>query len=113
MRVVNIHHRNPRTKRGLGTGYEDAYTHYIGRPSPLGNPFTHTGSMFNGITKVATREEAIAAFEPYARRTPAVLYAILSLPESAILGCYCKPKPCHGDIIIKLWHELNGLSYNV
>ena len=32
---------------------------------------------------------------------------VLDLPENMILGCYCKPKNCHGDIIIKIWKELH------
>jgi hypothetical protein len=23
------------------------------------------------------------------------------------LGCFCYPKPCHGDVIIKLWEEMH------
>ena len=23
-----------------------------------------------------------------------------------ILGCWCKPKPCHGDILVKLVEEV-------
>lgn len=37
----------------------------------------------------------------------AVGRAIEDLPEDAILGCFCHPKDCHGDIIIKIWKELH------
>ena len=46
-------------------------------------------------------------FEKHARRSPALLALIKALPENARLGCYCTPKPCHGDVIVKLWKELN------
>jgi len=78
---------------------KDKYTVYIGRPSIFGNPFT--------IGKDGTREEVIEKFEAYARTNINLLLAIKKLHNSDILGCWCAPKPCHGDIIIKLWEEEN------
>ena len=75
------------------------YTHYIGRPSTLGNPFT--------IGKDGTREEVIAKFERWAWHSSEVMETIERLPEDAVLGCWCKPQPCHGDVIVKLWGELH------
>lgn len=34
--------------------------------------------------------------------------SIQGLPPDAVLGCWCKPKACHGDVIIKLWKELQS-----
>lgn len=79
--------------------YKEKWTHYIGRGSPLGNPFV--------VGKDGTREQVIEWYEEYARKNPEILNAIEALPESAVLGCFCKPKACHGDIIIKIWNELN------
>ncbi len=76
------------------------YTVYIGRGSVFGNPFR--------IGKDGTREEVVAKYETYARSNPELLKAIKELPKDAVLGCYCKPLMCHGDIIEKLWHEMNG-----
>ncbi len=69
-------------------------TVYIGRGSVFGNPFK--------IGENGTRDSVIAEFEDYARRTPHVLAAIKELPQNAVLGCYCKPRACHGDVIVKL-----------
>lgn len=77
-----------------------SYTHYIGRPSKFGNPFA---IGING-----TRDEVIAKYEAYARNCPDLLEWIKALPEDAVLGCFCYPKPCHGDVIIKLWEELHA-----
>ncbi len=80
------------------------YTHYIGRTGRglvsigLHNPFP--------IRDEAQREAVISRFESYARQTPAVLRIISELPEDAVLGCWCTPKPCHGEVIMKLWKEL-------
>lgn len=98
MRVINIKPHRP-TK----------CTHYIGRNAAyyglqdydtgLGNPFPLAWNR--------TRAQSIVEFEAWARATPHVLETIRRLPADAILGCWCKPKACHGDVIIKLWHELN------
>ena len=82
-------------------------THYIGRGSIFGNPFV--------IGKEGTREEVIRQYEQCIRdmledRKDCFCpfrKAVYNLPENAILGCYCKPKACHGDIIIKIWEELH------
>jgi hypothetical protein len=77
----------------------DRYTHYIGRPSPLGNPFRmgHHGN----------RDQVIRMFESYARKHPEIIAEIRKLPQDAVLGCFCYPKACHGDAIIKLWNEIH------
>lgn len=85
----------------------EPYTHYIGRPSPLGNPYSHREGT-QALEVVTTREIAVAKFEWYVRGRPDLLQKIKELPEDAVLGCWCKPKYCHGDIIVKLWKELHG-----
>lgn len=79
---------------------KERYDVYIGRPSVLGNPFV--------IGKDGTREEVIAKFEQYARANKDVLAIIRMLSEHTVLGCWCKPLACHGDVIIKLWSEMKG-----
>lgn len=84
----------------------EPYTHYIGRPGPLGNPYTHLVSRVPGVEVVGSRQEAIEKFEQYARGNARVLRAIEELPKDAVLGCWCKPRACHGEVIIKLWKEI-------
>ena len=80
---------------------KEPYTHYIGRPSSLGNPFE--------IGKHGSREEVIEKFERWARYSENVMLTIDKLPEDAVFGCWCKPKwACHGDVIVKLWLELHA-----
>lgn len=76
------------------------FTVYIGRPSALGNPFV--------VGEDGTRGEVIKKFEQHARVH--LMEEIRALPEDAVLGCWCKPKPCHGDVIVKLWEELHEPS---
>lgn len=76
----------------------EPFTHYIGRPSVFGNPFT---------VEEHGRLTAIALFEEWARQEPRVLDAIMALPGNAVLGCWCHKLPCHGHVIIRIWKELH------
>ena len=42
--------------------------------------------------------------------TPEILDYLLQLPETSRLACYCKPKDCHGDIIISCVEYLHSLG---
>lgn len=100
---------------------KDAYTHYIGRGSVAGNPFTHLPlEGTQASVQVATREDSIAQFELWLRgkahrkleqlrrsqlRRSQLLLWIAGLPKDAVLGCYCKPQACHGDVIMKYWEK--------
>lgn len=84
---------------------KEPYDVYIGRPSKWGNPYTH---LKDKTTKaefiVDTREEAIKKYEEYLLNNPEL---ISSIPElyGKTLGCWCSPKSCHGDVLVK-WVEL-------
>lgn len=93
-------------------------TVYIGRGSVYGNPFTHLPiGHTRAAVQVATREEAVAEFENWLRGDPRwaqieperrerILKELPLLPEDAVLACYCKPKSCHGDVLVRLYYEL-------
>ena len=83
----------------------DSYTHYIGRPSVFGN--LHPIGYCPVCCCSHDRDTAIRAFGEDATEHPGLIHAIEQLPEDAVLGCWCSPRPCHGDVIIKLWKELN------
>ncbi len=96
MRVVNLR--------------KEKYTVYIGRGSIFGNPFK--------IEVVGSRSKAISLYENYVRKQISEIVSetgrsklpksIYDLPQNTVLGCYCKPLDCHGDIIIKIWKELHN-----
>lgn len=75
---------------------------YIGRGSKWGNPFP----MFHENQ----RAEVIAKYEEYARATFSP--DELSVLVGKTLGCYCKPKACHGDVLVALLEEY-GLEEGV
>jgi len=72
---------------------KEAYDVYIGRPSKWSNPFK--------IPWDGSREDVINKYEAYIMSHPDL---INSLPElqGKILGCWCKPKACHGDILVRM-----------
>lgn len=74
----------------------DAYDVYIGRPSKWGNPFT--------IGKDGSRADVIRKYRVWAKKHPLIL---ASLPElqGKVLGCWCKPLACHGDVLVELCEE--------
>jgi hypothetical protein len=86
------------------TKWDKSMTHYIGRPSVFGNPYP----MRNETNPETARKFVIDQFEAYARTNSVLLTCIRELPEDAVLGCYCSPLPCHGDVIIKIWKELHS-----
>lgn len=95
---------------------ENNYPIYRGA-SILGNPYTHlpvkdTKAMY----QCKTREEAIEKYDKYfdimyggnAEFTRVVdeMYEKYKNGENLFLECYCKPQPCHGDIIAKKLQEM-------
>lgn len=81
---------------------------YIGRPSTLGNPFTHLEEKTLACYKVKTREEAVENYREYFYAMLGTEYkfklAIDWIEEKSKKGdvhlvCWCAPLPCHGDII--------------
>ena len=75
----------------------EKYDVYIGRPSKWGNPFT--------IGSDGTREEVIEKYKRYLLMNRDLLD---SLPElcGKVLGCWCHPQPCHGDLLAKLANKI-------
>lgn len=81
---------------------QDPYDIYIGRGSKWGNPFSHRdGTKAKYV--MGSREEAIEAYREYIT-TGEGKHLLNDLDElkGKVLGCYCKPKSCHGDILQSL-----------
>lgn len=69
------------------------YDIYIGRPSIWGNPF-RVGIHGN-------RREVIKKYEAYILSRPDLMAKLPEL-KGKILGCWCKPQACHGDVLARL-----------
>ena len=76
---------------------------YIGRPSKWGNPFTHLPAVARrpGMVLVASRDEAVARYEAWLREQPELMAALPEL-RGKVLGCWCAPQACHGDVLARL-----------
>ena len=72
--------------------YKEPYDVYIGRPSKWGNPFS--------IGKDGTREEVIEKYERYLMGKVELLTSLHEL-RGKVLGCWCKPLACHGDVLVR------------
>ena len=83
MKPCVIHHRDQRL-------FPDAV--YIGRPSKWGNPFI--------VGRDGTRKEVIAKYRDYLHANPALLADARKELKGKTLVCWCKPKDCHGDVLI-------------
>ena len=90
---------NKKVYKGMGV--------YIGRPSVLGNQFSHLEGTLAKY-KVGSREEAVSKYKEWLRaewvKGGAVKQELLRLVELSkqgdlVLICWCKPLPCHGTVI--------------
>lgn len=85
---------------------KESYDVLICRPSKWGNPFSSKDNTLAKF-KVATREEAIFNYEQWITKGDG-MYLLQDLHElkGKVLGCWCHPKKCHGDILVKLVNKL-------
>lgn len=102
MVVLVVKSRSSSTMCGIGLTKvvnmaSDLYTFYIGRGSDWGNPFR--------VGVHGTRSEVIELYRIWmlTTKTKADILAL----QGETLGCFCKPKACHGDVIV---NEIERLS---
>lgn len=72
----------------------DEYDVFIGRPSKWGNPFVIKPGEY-------TRKEALDKYNTWILQQEGLLQQTGEL-KGKVLGCYCKPKKCHGDTLLEL-----------
>jgi hypothetical protein len=66
---------------------------YIGRPSKWGNAFV--------IGRDGSRKEVIEKYSLYINNNEQLKKDLPEL-KGKILGCWCAPEACHGDILAEL-----------
>jgi hypothetical protein len=71
---------------------------YIGRPGPWGNPFSHLPGTLARF-RVSSREEAVSQFRDWFQAQPDLVARAKRELKGKVLGCWCKPSSCHGDVI--------------
>ncbi len=81
---------------------KENYDVYIGRPSKWGNPFE--------IGKDGTRKEVIEKYRKYILLNKDLMNSLHEL-EGKVLGCWCKPQACHGDVLVELVEKKGSLIF--
>ena len=77
--------------------YKSEYDVYIGRNPTYGDP--KWGNPFSN--PFMRLDDKLKLYEEYIRKTPK-LYNDLDSLLGKRLGCHCKPKACHGDMLKKI-----------
>ena len=72
---------------------------YIGRPQKWGNPFV--------IGKDGGRTEVIEKYRIWIMTQPKLVADLPSL-VGKVLGCWCKPRECHGDVLVEMVNDLSN-----
>ncbi|MGD2065581.1 MAG: DUF4326 domain-containing protein [Candidatus Bathyarchaeota archaeon] len=70
---------------------------YIGRGSPYGNPFV--------IGKHGNRDEVCDRYEAMLRENPQLVARVKAELKGKDLVCFCAPKRCHGDTLLRIANE--------
>lgn len=113
MEVTNVKVANIRPKyKNLKEWMEDPNNVYIGRagivfidgerfpkkPSVWANPYKE---------KIEGRERCLELYETWLREKikKEGCHELLALKDK-VLGCWCKPKDCHGDILLKVLNSI-------
>lgn len=93
--------------RGKG-GQAGACDVYIGR-AVMRDPWRLPASKWANPFKVSDYAggvaEVVALYAAHVRRTPALVAALPEL-RGKVLGCWCKPGPCHGDVLTAMAEDL-------
>ena len=71
----------------------ERYDVYIGRGSKWGNRFV--------IGRDGSRDDVISKYREWILKNHEVLSCLCELKDK-VLGCYCKPLACHGDVLVEL-----------
>jgi hypothetical protein len=96
-RVINLTHK-PRSADYV----------YIGRRQWCGKELFPASPWANYYSvKKYGREEAIRRYEEKIRSRPDLLARLPEL-RGKTLACWCKPLPCHGDVLLRLVEEQDG-----
>ena len=85
---------------------KDPYDIYIGRlPNNEYNKWSYPKELRNTFPEGTPRQTIIDAYEDYLLSQPELMKDLHEL-KYKVLGCWCKPRSCHGDILKKYVDKL-------
>ena len=76
---------------------KEKYDVYIARPSKWGNPFK--------IGRDGDRNQVIELYRNWVVKQRDLMSSLNEL-KGKCLGCFCKPKRCHGDILVRMLKDV-------
>jgi len=86
---------------------KEPYDVYIGRGSKWGCPYTIIKDRPTLAKEVvSTKEEALAKYKEYITSTPELMNSLDEL-YGKVLGCFCAPEKCHGEVLLELISQKN------
>lgn len=71
----------------------------IDRATKWGNPFARLGTRSKYQVRYVA--DPLGAYRAHVLNSPELLAALPEL-RGTVLGCWCKPGPCHGDVLVEL-----------
>ena len=85
------------------------FDEYIGRSVKRGGWDLTASKWANPfqITKDCSREQCIAKYRNYILNNKKLMSELKEL-EGKVLGCWCAPELCHGDVLVELLEEANA-----
>jgi hypothetical protein len=77
----------------------EAFDVYISRPGPFGNPFK--------LGPDGNREQVIALYREWLHKPQQFNFVqkIKRELRGKVLGCWCAPKACHGDVLMEVAND--------
>ena len=72
----------------------EPYDVYVGRPGRWGNPFR--------IGPDGSREEVLAKYRAWLASNSDLIGAARLELRGKVLGCWCAPQACHGDVLAEV-----------
>lgn len=99
---MRLYHTSPKLVNIRNSSYDI----YIGRGkgSKWGNPFS--------IGRNGTREQVVEKYRAWILTQDHLLNSLPEL-EGKVLGCWCNPKLCHGDILIELVNIMIDINNDI
>lgn len=75
----------------------DEFDVYVGRGTPWGNPFR--------VGAAQSRTQVIVAFRRWLLKQPDLVARVKAELRGKRLGCHCRPKNCHADVLAEVANE--------
>ena len=86
----------------------DPFDVYIGRANPraglAGSKFANPFKLPSNASDTE-RQACIERYETWLRARPELVEAAQRDLRGKVLGCWCAPKACHGDVLVRITAE--------